>query len=155
MRIIKTNTVEVRIYKTKKSMRRAIRGIGYYCDHTESMVIPIEVYNCGKGKEPKSKLDAKNKCVKMPITSEMYIHEKAALPILVHETLHAATTAIRRSKHSLDLGRNINSREERLAYTQTAILQDILKVFFPKKNSNHDLKDIEWWVKGSVNENKK
>jgi hypothetical protein len=146
MRLIKTNTVEVKIYRTKSSMRRAIRRIGYNCDHTEAMVIPCQVYDC---KEKDSD------CVKAPICAELYIHEKASLPVLVHETLHASTTVLRERKKSLDLGKHINSREERLAYTQTSILQDILKHFFPKKNSTYYLDDIEWWVKGSISENKK
>lgn len=143
MRAITTNGIEVKIYKTKSYMRKAIRRIGYNCSKTEAMVIPCTVYAFENGKQ-----------VRKPIYGEMYIHENAAMPILVHETLHAATTVIRKTrKRSLNLGSGIRREEERLAYTQTAILQDILKIFFPLKNSNHDLGDIEWWVNGSIKEN--
>jgi hypothetical protein len=139
-----TNTVICKIYKTKTAMRRAIRKAGFDCDHTEAMVIPCTVYNYSSGKK-----------VKVPVSAELYLHENASLPVVVHETLHAATSAIRHRKHSLNLGYKIQRNEERLAYTQTAILQDVLKIFFPKKNSDYNLKDIEWWVKGSVKASRK
>lgn len=139
-----TNTVEVKIYKTKAAMRRAIRKIGYGCDYTEAMVIPCQVFKFKDGKE-----------VKIPISAELYLHENATMPVVVHETLHAATTVLRGKKQSLDLGRYINRREEKLAYTQTAILQDVLKRFFPKTNSTYDLKDIDWWANNSVKSNRK
>jgi hypothetical protein len=80
----------------------------------------------------------------------MYLHENSSLPVVVHEALHAATTCMRYDKQNINLSNGINYKEELLAYTQTAILQDILKVFFPKTNSDYDLTDIKWWARNSV-----
>jgi hypothetical protein len=139
MKLIQTNDIEVKVYNTKSLMRRAIRRLGYECGHTESMVIPVEVYNFRNGVEKK-----------MPMCAEMYLHKNVSLPVLVHETLHAATSVLRSKRKNLDLGSKITKNEERLAYMQTSILQDILKEFFPKSNSNYDLSDLEFWVNGSV-----
>jgi hypothetical protein len=140
MKIFQTNKIEVRLYKTKAAMRRAIRRIGYNCDFTEAMVIPIIVaYSFKGGKE-----------TKIDIAGEMYLHENSSLPVVVHEALHAATTCMRYDKQNINLSNGINYKEELLAYTQTAILQDILKVFFPKTNSDYDLTDIKWWARNSV-----
>ena len=144
MKAFDTNTVEVKLYGNRASMRKAIRKIGYNCDHTESMVIPVTVYSFKDGRATKS-----------PVSSEMYIHRGISMPVLVHESLHAATVALRRKKESVDLGRKIQYREELLAYTQTAILQDILKHFFPKTNSAYDFKNIKWWARNSVKDSRK
>jgi hypothetical protein len=139
-----TNTVEVKIYSSKKAMRRAIRRIGFDGSNAEAMVIPCTAYKYVNGKS-----------VNLPLSSELYIHKKATMPVLVHETLHAATSMLRDKKKNINLGRNISVVEERLAYTQTAILQDILKFFFPKTNSKYDLEDIELWAKASLKKRKK
>lgn len=139
MKKITTNTIEVRIYETKSGMRRAVRKLGYEVDYTESIVIPCRAFEFRNGKQ-----------FKLPLSGELYTHKNISLPVLVHETLHCATTALRFEKEDLNLSRKINYREELLAYKQTAILQDILKVFFPKTNSNHDLTDIKWWARNSV-----
>jgi len=144
MKVICSNNVQVKIYNSKKGMRAAIRRIGYNCSHTESMVIPVTVYSFSNGEE-----------AKLPICAEMYTHLNVSMPVLVHETLHAATTVLRKKRESLNLGRDINYREELLAYTQTSILQDILMIFFPKHNSNYTFGDIKEWAVGSVNENHK
>lgn len=127
-----TNKVDVKIYETKSAMRRAVRNIGYNCDHTESMVIPIiAAYSFKDGVE-----------TKLDLVAEMYLHKKISLPVLVHETLHAATSVLRKKEKKLNLSSRITYKEELLAYTQTAILQDILKKFFPKKNSNYNFKSV-------------
>lgn len=146
MRHLLTNTIIVKIYKTRGGMRKAIRKVGYECKFTEAMVIPCTIYDC---QEPH------RKCKKVPISGELYIHEKATLPVLVHEALHAATTALRFKKESVDLTRKIGLREEQLAYTQTSVLQDVLKVFFPKKNSSYDFSDINHMAKGSLKASKR
>lgn len=144
MKLIKTNHIDVKIYENKAAMRRAIRRIGFKADYTEAMVIPVEAYSFKNGKEEK-----------LPTCAEMYLHKNVSMPVLVHETLHAATVTIRKNGKSLDLGLAIRRNEERLAYTQTDILQTVLKHFFPKKNSDYNLSDIEWWAKNSVKESRK
>jgi hypothetical protein len=137
-----TNGVEVRIYKTRASMRRAVRGIGYNCDHTESVVIPvIAAYSFKNGIE-----------TPLNLVAEMYLHKGISLPVLVHETLHAATCVLRKKKKKLNLSSKITYKEELLAYTQTAILQDVLKNFFPKRNSKYDFRSIH---KLAVNSSRK
>ena|SRR6187549_2659746 len=144
MKKITTNTIEVRIYETKAGMRKAVRKLGYDVDHTESIVIPCRAYEFRNGKQ-----------VRLPLSGELYTHKNINLPVLVHETLHAATTALRFEKADLNLRHKINYREELLAYKQTAILQDVLNVFFPITNSKYDLTDIKWWATNSVKSSKK
>lgn len=145
MRIIKTNNIEVKIYKTKRSMRSALRRIGYNnVGYTESIVIPCDAYSYKDGKRKK-----------LPLIGEVYIHEQATMPALVHETLHAATTLLRRNGADMNLSRRINKKEELLAYAQTSILQDVLKSFFPKKNSSYKLDDLNWWANGSAKASRK
>lgn len=127
-----TNKIDVKIYASRGSMRRAVRGIGYNCDHTESMVIPIiAAYSFKDGVE-----------TRLDLIAEMYLHKNISLPVLVHETLHAATTVLRKQKKKLNLSSRITYKEELLAYTQTAILQDILTRFFPKRNSAYDFRSL-------------
>lgn len=144
LKIIHTNNVEVRIYSTRSSMKRHLRNIGYDSKHIGAIVMPVTHYVMKDGKWKKS-----------PLIAEMVLHANIELPILAHETLHAATTVIREKRKSLKLGRNIGLNEERLAYVQTAILQDILRHFFPKKNSDYDLRDVEWWARRSCETSKK
>jgi hypothetical protein len=144
LKTIITNNVEVRIYASKQSMRRHLQSIGYDAKKIESIVIPITHYIRKNGQWRKGTLVA-----------EMTLHAGINLPVLVHETLHAATTVLRKTRKSVNLTRKIGEIEERLAYTQTAILQDILKQFFPKSNSDYDLSDIEWWVRKSCTSSRK
>lgn len=144
---ITTHNIDVLIYKNKGCMRRKLRSIGYSVDHTEAMVTPITVYSYKSGKK-----------IVSPIIAELYLHEDATMPVVVHETLHAATTVMRAEKESMNLSKGIRTQEEILAYTQTAILQDVLKVFFPKKNSDYKFegfKDLKSWASGSRKASKK
>lgn len=138
-----THNIEVMIYSNKASMRRAITAIGYKCDKTESMVIPVKVYDFSNNGRKKLQ----------PLVAEMYLHKKISLPVLVHETVHAATTLLRRDKQKPNLSTKIGYTEELFAYTQTAILQDILKVFFPKRNSDYNFDNIKKWARGSRKQN--
>lgn len=145
MKVFVTNNVEVRIYSSKAAMRKRIRSLGYNCDHTESMVIPVKVIG----------INENGKQFIKPLVAEMYLHNKISMPVLVHETVHATTSVMRRNREKLNLSTRIGYKEELFAYTQTAILQDILTRFFPKSNSQYDLSDIKKWARGSRKENSK
>jgi hypothetical protein len=139
MKVFTTHNIEVKVYKSRNAMRKAIRRIGYSCDHTEAMLVPVTAFTFKNGEE-----------TKLSLIGEMYLHENAALPVVVHETLHAATTVLRSNKEALNLSTKITYKEELLAYTQTAILQDVLKEFFPKKNSQYKFDNIKRWARDSV-----
>jgi hypothetical protein len=144
MKVIQTNGILVKIYSNKTAMRRALRSIGYKCDHTESMVVPCESFDCKGGD-----------CKKTQVIGELYSHKKVSMPVLAHEIIHAATTVIRAQKRSLNLGPAIKRPEERLAYTHTAIMQDVLHHFFPLKNSSYKWGNLNTWINGSIKENSK
>jgi hypothetical protein len=132
MKRYRIHNIEVKIYETHSLMRKALSRIGYKKEYAEAMVIPIEEYKKVKGK-----------IYKTPLVAEMYLHKGLDVMVIAHECLHAATSIIRRNKKSLNLGTEIYVNEERLAYTQSLIFQEILKVFFPKKLMNFDFGDIE------------
>lgn len=145
MKKFSTHGIEVKLYGSRITMRRAIRSIGYNCDHTEAMLVPIiAAYSFKNGQEKK-----------LDLVGEMYLHKNISMPVLVHETLHAATTVLRKQKENMNIGNKIAYREELLAYTQTSILQDILNEFFPKNNSKYVFGDIKKWVKRGLKENGK
>lgn len=145
MKKLLVENIEVKIYDSKKLMHRALSRLGYKKECAEAMVIPIRHFKTVKGK-----------MYLQPLVAEMYIHRGIDVMILAHECLHAATSIIRRSRKSLNLGTNITVNEERLAYTQSMVFEEILKEFFPKKLLGYNLKeyDIEDLAKRS-NKNQK
>lgn len=136
--------VEVRVYKTKAAMRRGANSFQKGLNDVEGCVVPVTTYRVYKS--GMRKLDE--------TIAVMFLSEEANLPLVIHESLHAATTILREQRKSLNLGSYIEAREERLAYTQTKFLQELFKHFFPKKNSNYEIDDIEEWVSASVKSTK-
>lgn len=133
------NQVELRVYSTRNQMRRGLIHFGEsFVGNTEAMVIPCSLLNVKTNERLKRVY--------------LFIHQECTLPTLVHESLHVATSLARFHKKRIELSqRRINLTEERLAYYQQWVLQEILKVFHPKQNSSYvfNVKDIEDWAKTS------
>lgn len=131
MKKLLIENIEVKIYDDKSKMYRALSRLGY-TDRPEAMVVPIQHYKHNNGK-----------FYLQPLVAEMYLHKGVDVMVLAHECLHAATSILRRNKKSLNLGTNITVNEERLAYTQSMVFEEILKHFFPKKLLGRNLKDYD------------
>lgn len=135
--------VEIKIYSSRNGMRKAIRKFGpYKTAGLESIVIPCDIrkFNQDGSRGPKFK------------RVFLFTHKNITWPVLVHESLHIATTLMRNHKQSLKISdRNIDLTEEKLAYWQTFVMEEILKHFKPTKNSDYGftVEGIERWALGS------
>ena len=119
--------VEVVIYKNRSSMCRAAKKFKFNTsDNIEAGVLPVN----HKG-----------------ILALMFLHESITIPALVHEALHAALVIIRHYNP-----KSRRHQEEIIAYTQTVLVQEILKRFNFPRNSDyefHSFSELVDWIKSS------
>lgn len=134
--------VEVKVYPTRGGMRRALRqNYGNDFTKTEAVVVPVTAYNFSKDRKER-----------LPLVAEVFLHKQVTLPVLVHECIHVSTVIHRSKKWDFKIARNINSKEERFAYTMTYVIQEMMNIFKPATNTddyNFSLDELGFWVRAS------
>lgn len=108
--------IEVNIYKNSSSMKNGIINAGFkYLPKTRAQVCPVMMEKV----VPMKRSKFKHSCI--VFLNEDYL----GVRVITHEALHIALWVLRTHNKSIKLGKEIDEKEERIAY----FLGEVMRLF--------------------------